>query len=299
MAKKADLLDPLVSVNDTRGKLFLVGTPIGNLEDITLRAIRVLKEVDLIACEDTRRTQKLLNHYQIRTRTVSYHEHNEMTRAPELVIQMEEGTNIALVTDAGMPVVSDPGFRLVHLAVRHNIPVIPVPGASAFVAALSASGLPVDKFRFLGFLPSRKGERRKALEGLRGATKTLAFYEAPHRLADMLKDIGEILGNRETVVAREVTKVHEEFLRGTVSETLARLRKKPVKGEVTVLLGAASPAATAEVPAPAKLIRPEIEQVMAERGLDEKGALKVVARARGISRSAAYRQWQQEKSTLP
>lgn len=150
-------MDPLDNSTKTpAGRLFIVGTPIGNLEDITLRAIRILKEVGLIACEDTRRTQKLLGHYQIKTPTISYHEHNEMTRAPELVIKMEEGTSIALVTDAGMPVVSDPGFRLVHLAIRHNVPVIPVPGASAFVAALSASGMPVDKFRFLGFLPARK-----------------------------------------------------------------------------------------------------------------------------------------------
>src|ERR1700733_148247 len=155
--------------------LYLVGTPIGNLEDITLRAIRTLKEVDLIACEDTRRTQTLLNAYKIPTRTISYHEHNEMTRAPELIIQMEEGSSIALVTDAGMPVVSDPGFRLVHLAVRHGIPVVPVPGASAFVAALAASGMPVDKFRFLGFLPSKRGERKKALSELKSATRTLIF----------------------------------------------------------------------------------------------------------------------------
>jgi 16S rRNA (cytidine1402-2'-O)-methyltransferase len=290
------ILDPLESANSAHGKLYLVATPIGNLEDMTLRAIRVLKEVDLIACEDTRRTQKLLNAYQVRTRTISYHEHNEMTRAPELVIQMGEGSDIALVSDAGMPVVSDPGFRLVHLAIRHNIPVIPVPGASAFVAALAASGMPVDKFRFLGFLPSKRGARRKALEELKGATKTLVFYEAPHRLLDMLKDVRDILSDREVVVAREVTKVHEEFLRGTASGLLERLKKRPVKGEITVLVGAAPPAAAKEEPAPATSLRREIEQVMAERGLDERGALKVVARARGISRSEAYRQLQMEKS---
>jgi 16S rRNA (cytidine1402-2'-O)-methyltransferase len=290
------ILDPLESANSAHGKLYLVATPIGNLEDMTLRAIRVLKEVDLIACEDTRRTQKLLNAYQVRTRTISYHEHNEMTRAPELVIQMAEGSDIALVSDAGMPVVSDPGFRLVHLAIRHNIPVIPVPGASAFVAALAASGMPVDKFRFLGFLPSKRGARRKGLEELKGATKTLVFYEAPHRLLDMLKDVRDILSDREVVVAREVTKVHEEFLRGTASGLLERLKKRPVKGEITVLVGVAPPAAAKEEPAPATSLRREIEQVMAERGLDERGALKVVARARGISRSEAYRQLQMEKS---
>lgn len=290
------ILDPLESANAARGRLYLIGTPIGNLEDMTLRAIRALKEVDLIACEDTRRTQKLLNAYQVRTRTVSYHEHNEMTRAPELVIQMEEGSDIALVSDAGMPVVSDPGFRLVHLAIRHNIPVIPVPGASAFVAALAASGMPVDKFRFLGFLPSKRGARRKALEEMKRATKTLVFYEAPHRLLDMLRDVCDILGNREVVVAREVTKVHEEFLRGTVSGLLERLKKRPVKGEITVLVGTAPLAAAKEEPAPATSLRREVERLMAERGLGERGALKVVARTHGISRSEAYRQLQMDKT---
>jgi 16S rRNA (cytidine1402-2'-O)-methyltransferase len=274
-----------------------VGTPIGNLEDITLRAIRVLKEVDLIACEDTRRTQKLLNAYQIRTRTISYHEHNEMTRAPELLIRMEEGSSVALVTDAGMPVVSDPGFRLVHLAIRHNIPVVPVPGASAFVAALAASGMPVDKFRFLGFLPSKKAARRKYLEGLTSATKTMIFYEAPHRLLEMLKDVQEILGEQQAVVAREVTKIHEEFLRGTVSELLERLKKRPVKGEITVLIGVADAAKGTPVQTPS--IGKEIDRVMAEQGLDQRGALKVVARERGLSRSEAYRKWQMEKTAQP
>src|SRR5271157_143559 len=294
---KPDLMDPLEdSTNGSKGKLFVVGTPIGNLEDITLRAIRILKEVDLIACEDTRRTQQLLNHYQIHTPTLSYHEHNEMTRAPELVIKLAEGENIALVSDAGMPVVSDPGFRLVHLAVRHAIPVIPVPGASAFVAALAASGLPVDKFRFLGFLPSKRGERKKALEELKDATKTLIFYEAPHRLVEMLKDAREILGEREIVVAREVTKVHEEFLRGTISTTLEYLKRKPVKGEITVLMGLHAVSDGNESAPPAASITSEIQAVMAERKVDERAALKIVARARGVSKSDAYRLLQSEKS---
>jgi 16S rRNA (cytidine1402-2'-O)-methyltransferase len=289
-------MDPLEdSTNNSKGKLFVVGTPIGNLEDITLRAIRILKEVDLIACEDTRRTQKLLNHYQIRTPTISYHEHNEMTRAPELVIKLEEGNNIALVSDAGMPVVSDPGFRLVHLAVRHNIPVVPVPGASAFVAALAASGMPVDKFRFLGFLPSKKAARRKALEELKTAPKTLVFYEAPHRILEMLRDVRDILGERETVLAREVTKLHEEFLRGPVSGLLDRLKGKTMRGEMTLLVGAAS-APLETLPADS-LIQPEIEKLMAECGLDERAALKAVAKARGISRSEAYRLLQKERPT--
>lgn len=291
---KPKVVDPLGSSNDARGKLFIVGTPIGNLEDITLRAIRTLKEVDLIASEDTRRTQKLLDHYGIRTRTISYHDHNEMTRAPELVIQMEQGMEIALVSDAGMPVISDPGYRLVQLALRHSILVVPVPGASAFVAALAAAGLPVDKFRFLGFLPGKRGARRKALEELKGAAKTLIFYEAPHRVLDMLKAVREILGDRPVVLAREVTKIHEEFLRGLVSEVLERLKEKAVKGEVTVLVG--GQASGKESPASSASIKQEIEEVMAERGLDERAALKAVARTRGISRSEAYRQLQMEKS---
>jgi 16S rRNA (cytidine1402-2'-O)-methyltransferase len=296
MPARSTFLDPLEPANGGHGKLYVVGTPIGNLEDITLRAIRILKEVDLIACEDTRRTQKLLNAYKIQTRTISYHEHNEMTRAPELVIQMEQGSSIALVTDAGMPVVSDPGFRLVHLAVRHSIPVIPVPGASAFVAALAASGLPVDKFRFLGFLPSKKGERKKALEEFKDATRTLVFYEAPHRLLEMLKDVREILGEREIVIAREVTKVHEQFLRGTIGSTLEHLKRRPVKGEITVLIGLHAASGSDDDAPPATSIISQIQAVMAERKVDERAALKIVARARGVPKSEAYRQLQAEKN---
>jgi 16S rRNA (cytidine1402-2'-O)-methyltransferase len=279
------------------GKLFIVGTPIGNLEDITLRALRTLKEVDVIACEDTRHTQKLLNHYSIKTNTTSYHQHNEMTRAPELILQLEEGSNVALVSDAGMPGISDPGFRLVQMAIRHAIPVIPIPGASAFVAALSAAGLPVDKFRFLGFLPSKKMGRRRGLKELMGAGKALIFYESPHRLVEMLEDVREILGDRPTVVAREVTKIHEEFVRGSVSEVLKILRRRPVKGEITVLVGcAASPVSESPL---GESIREELEQTMAQNGLDERDALKALARRRGISKSEAYRQWQNEKQRAP
>src|ERR1700747_825089 len=203
--------------------LYLVATPIGNLEDITLRALRVLKGVDLIACEDTRQTHKLLDHYGISTRTISYHEHNEMTRAAELVVDLEQGTRIALVTDAGMPGISDPGFRLIALAIRHHIPVIPIPGASAFLAALVASGLPTDSFRFSGFLPAKHGERRAALEAIKTAPRTQVFYETPHRIVEALSDVVEVLGNdRHVVIAREVTKLHEEFLRGRAAEVLEK-----------------------------------------------------------------------------
>src|SRR6516165_9351909 len=189
------------------GCLYLVATPIGNLEDITLRALRILKEVDQIACENTRHTQKLLSHYNIRKSLVSYHEHNEMTRAPELVVAMEDGASIALVSDAGMPLVSDPGYRLVTLCLRHRVPVVPIPGPSALLAALSASGLPNEEFLFAGFLPARSGERRRALERLRIEDRTIIFYEAPHRIAECVADAREILGDRTACLAREVTKL--------------------------------------------------------------------------------------------
>src|SRR5258707_2246132 len=218
--------------------LYLVATPIGNGEDITLRALRVLKEVDLIACEDTRQTLKLLSHYGIKTRLVSYHEHNEMTKAAELVVDLEGGAKIALVTDAGMPGISDPGFRLIALAIRHHVPVVPIPGASAFLAALVASGLPSDSFRFSGFLPAKSGQRRKLLESVRDSPRTQVFYEAPHRLLETLADVAEVLGaERHVVVAREVTKIHEEFLRGRVLEVLDQLKSRgDVKGEITLLI---------------------------------------------------------------
>src|SRR5579863_3963565 len=201
--------------------LYLIATPIGNLEDITLRALRILKEVDLIACEDTRQTLKLLSHYGIATRCVSYHEHNEMTKAAELVVDLEGGAKIALVTDAGMPGISDPGFRLIALAIRHHVPVVPIPGASAFLAALVASGLPTDSFRFSGFLPSKSGQRRRLLESFKTSPRTQVFYEAPHRLLETLEDIVEILGGRRhVVIAREFTKIHEEFLRGHAGDVL-------------------------------------------------------------------------------
>src|SRR5450432_2815878 len=172
--------------------LYLVATPIGNLEDITLRALRVLKEVDVIACEDTRQTQKLLNHYAITKRTTSYHEHNEMTKSAELVKEMQEGGSVALVTDAGMPGISDPGYRLITLAIRHHLPVVPVPGASAFLSALAASGLPTDSFRFSGFLPAKAGARRTLLEAVRNSPRTQIFYEAPHRIVESLADVVEL-----------------------------------------------------------------------------------------------------------
>ncbi len=281
--------------NGPPGKLFVVATPIGNLEDITLRAIRTLKEVDLIACEDTRRTQGLLEHYAIRTNMISYHEHNEMTRAPELILLMEEGSRVALVSDAGMPVISDPGYRLVELAIRHSIPVIPIPGPSAFVATLAAAGLPLDRFRFCGFLPSKRSQRQKSLRELAEVSETLIFYEAPHRVIEMLEDVRKAFGYCPVVIGREVTKIHEEFLRGTLSEVVERLQKKPVKGEITVLV---APQESSRKTRPARSVssvREEMESLMRKEKLSEREALKVLARSKGISKSEVYRRWQAEK----
>ena len=275
--------------------LYLVGTPIGNLEDITLRALRILKEADVIACEDTRQTQKLLHHYAIKTKTVSYHEHNEMTRSAELVLDLERGARVALVTDAGMPGISDPGFRLISLAVRHHMPVIPVPGASAFLAALVASGLPTDSFRFSGFLPAKSGQRRKVFQSVRESPRTQVFYEAPHRIVESLEDVVATLGpERHVVIAREVTKLHEEFLRGRASEVLEQLKSRDaVKGEITLLVGKADHAAQASAAPPS--VHEHVRQIMAKEQLDEKAALKKAAKERGISKSEAYRELQRER----
>jgi 16S rRNA (cytidine1402-2'-O)-methyltransferase len=277
--------------------LYMVATPIGNLEDITLRALRVLKEVDVIACEDTRQTQKLLNHYGIATRTVSYHEHNEMTRAPELVKELQEGASVALVTDAGMPGISDPGFRLISLAIRHHVPVVPIPGASAFLAALVASGLPTDSFRFSGFLPAKRGERRAVLETIKTSPRTQVFYEAPHRVVEALEDVCEVLGrDRQVVIAREVTKLHEEFLRGRAAEVLETLKSRDrVKGEITLLIGKTDEAESrAAVPTHVS-VRQRLKQIMADEKVDEKAALKKVAKERGVSKSEAYRELQRSR----
>jgi len=277
-----------LQVDSQAGCLYLVATPIGNLEDITLRALRVLKEADLIACEDTRQTQKLLQHYGIAKELVSYHEHNELTRAPELVIQLEEGARVALVSDAGTPVVSDPGHRLVTQCLRHRIPVVPIPGPSAFVAALAASGLPNEEFLFVGFLPSRAGARRKRLEMLKTESRTLVLYEAPHRLADTLADGAEILGTRRAVVAREVTKIHEEFLRGSLAELRDAARERAPRGEITLPIG---PPAEGEPRARTALsLKQRVAQLEAESGMDRKAALKQAARERGLGKREAYKQ---------
>ena len=275
--------------------LYVVGTPIGNLEDITLRALRVLRSVDRIACEDTRQTQKLLNHYEIRTPTVSYHEHNEMTRAPELIVHLEDRESIALVTDAGMPGISDPGYRLISLAVRHGIPVVPIPGASAFLSALVASGLPGETFKFNGFLPAKSGQRRKVLEEVRDLPRTQIFYEAPHRIMEALKDIVDVMGpTRHIVLAREVTKLHEEFLRGRVEDVLRTAEERgELKGEITLLIG--KPEENARPVAAKESVAEMVRRMMEQESLDEKDALKRAAKELGIGKSEAYRELQRTK----
>jgi 16S rRNA (cytidine1402-2'-O)-methyltransferase len=275
------------------GCLYLVATPIGNLEDITLRAVRILKQADVIACEDTRHTQKLLQHYGIRKEMVSYHEHNELTRSPELVIELEQGARVALVSDAGTPGISDPGHRLVTLCLRHHIPVVPIPGPSALVAALGASGLPTDEFLFVGFLPPRSGTRRKALAALKAEPRTLIFYEAPHRVVETLADAADLLGPRPAVIAREVTKLHEEFLRGPLPELLEAARKRAPRGEITLLIGAGDP--QAQQAEPGVSLKQRVEQLEAEAGVDRKAALKQAARERGLGKREAYKQLLQER----
>src|SRR5512137_1274996 len=222
------------------GTLYIVATPIGNLEDITLRAIRILKEADVIAAEDTRHTQKLLSKYDIHTPLTSYHDHNKEEKAPVLVAKMLDGKSVALVSDAGTPGISDPGYFLINLAVDQKIPVVPIPGATAAIAALSVSGLPTDSFVFEGFLPSRHASRVRRLEELKSEKRTLVFYEAPHRIIPAVEDILQVFGDRSAVVTRELTKVHEEAIRGSAAEVLRRLKSGSIKGEFTIILHGAT-----------------------------------------------------------
>jgi len=278
------------------GILYVVSTPIGNLEDITHRAVRVLSEVDVIACEDTRHTRKLLNHYGVKTKTVSYHEHNERERAAQLLESLQSGSDIAIVSDAGTPGISDPGFRIVRLALENGVPVVPVPGPTALISALVASGLPSDEFFFGGFLPARKSQRRTRLMELASIPATLVFYEAPHRIAESLRDAREILGEREAVIARELTKLHEEILRGRLSELAQRFStgEEGARGEMVLMIdrkviGGASRASDSS----------EISSLVAAleaEGVDARSALKKAAKKLGISRDEAYRRLSAERS---
>jgi 16S rRNA (cytidine1402-2'-O)-methyltransferase len=274
--------------------LYLVATPIGNLEDITLRAIRVLKQCDLITCEDTRQTLKLLNHYGIEKPTISYHEHNEASRAAELIEKLAQGARIAMVSDAGTPGISDPGFRLISLAIERGFAVVPLPGPAALIAALVASGFPLHPFTFRGFLPPKSGARRREFGNILQSSQTEIFYEAPHRIREALEDAVAALGpQRSVVVARELTKIHEEFLRGAAADVLAIANARgELKGEIVLLIG---PAAEGETRVPHVSVRDRVDQLMREEKLDEKAALKKVAKERGISKSEAYREWQQRK----
>lgn len=268
----------------------MVATPIGNLEDITYRAVRILREAGLIACEDTRHTAKLLQHYAIEKPTLSYHEHNEAARAEELVSRLEQGLDVAQVSDAGMPGISDPGYRVIRLAIERGIRVVPVPGPAALIAALAASGLPTDSFQFLGFLPARSGERRSLLEIVRTAQLTTIVYEAPHRISETMQDLVAILGaERQVVLARELTKVHEEFIRGSASEVLEALQQREIRGEITLLIGK-SEQSTKQMQK--KSVAARVEEIMREQQLDENAALKVLAKEQGISKSEAYRELQ-------
>jgi 16S rRNA (cytidine1402-2'-O)-methyltransferase len=277
--------------------LYLVATPIGNLEDITLRALRVLKGVDRIACEDTRQTHKLLNHFDIFTSTVSYHEHNEQARTAELIALLQQGGRVAVVSDAGTPAFSDPGLEIVKAAVAAGVPVIPIPGANAALSALVASGMDTDRFLYAGFLAAKPGTRRTELEALAAKADglTLVLYEAPHRILETLADVEAVWGEQaRVVVARELTKLHEEFLRGTAGEVrLALSARDRIRGEMVLLIEGKSAVQPANV---SGSVLQQVSQLMAVEGLDEKDALKRVARERGVSKSEVYRELQRQRS---
>jgi 16S rRNA (cytidine1402-2'-O)-methyltransferase len=265
------------------GRLFVVATPIGNLEDFTYRAVRVLKEAAVIACEDTRQSRKLLDHYSIDRPMVSYHEHNEAERSVELVSRMLAGESVALISDAGMPLVSDPGYRLVHAAVAAGVTVEPVPGPSAVMAALAASGLPTDAFRFCGFLPAKPGQRQHFLESLIVEEATLVFFEAPHRILETLEDLQAIMPDRPVVFARELTKLHEEFLRGTAAELREILvQREVIRGEITLLVGKGL-----RVAQTSGSLDEEVEALV-KAGLPKMDAIKAVAKKRGLSKREVY-----------
>jgi 16S rRNA (cytidine1402-2'-O)-methyltransferase len=275
------------------GTLYLVATPVGNLEDITLRALRILKEVDLIACEDTRHTAKLLTRYNIGTPRESYHKFNEESRVPKYIQLLRDGKNIALVSDSGTPLVSDPGHAFVSSCRKEGIPVIPVPGPSAAIAAITGSGLPSDSFFFAGFLPSRSALRKRRLEELAGIPATLILFEAPHRILASLEDMVPILGERKASIAREITKIHEEFIHGTLSELRDSLKNRPrIQGEITLVIERGE-----TLPAPENWpdsIKQHLETEIQKTGLGRNEALKVVAKKRGVTRKQAYNQLNEE-----
>ncbi len=270
----------------TSGTLYIVATPIGNLEDITLRAIRVLREADLIAAEDTRHTRHLLDRYQIGTQLTSYHDHNKEEKAPVLVARLLEGKNIALVSDAGTPGISDPGYFLINLAVDQNVPVVPIPGATAAIAALSVSGLPTDSFVFEGFLPAKHTARLKRLRELAGEERTLIFYEAPHKIIKTVDDMLAVFGDRRAVITRELTKIHEETIRGTLSEVLRHLNEGTIKGEFTVIIHGASTEPQKKDIDTAEYLK----NLMLHRGLSKKEAIAAAADELGLPKKEVYKE---------
>lgn len=274
------------------GTLYLVATPIGNLQDITLRALETLRSVDLIACEDTRHTRNLLNHFRISNRTVSYHEHNERERAEQLADRLMQGESIAIVSDAGTPGICDPGFSIVQRAIEIGAQVVPIPGAIAYVNAVIASGLSTNSIFFGGFLPAKKGERRKRLEEIRDIPATLVLYEAPHRLTKSLADCLEILADRRAAVARELTKLHEEIVRGTVAELGSHFASVTIKGEIVLVIDQGKPAT---VVTKSESTVSHLVAKLESEGNDHKAALKKAARQLGISKSEAYRRLIDEK----
>jgi 16S rRNA (cytidine1402-2'-O)-methyltransferase len=267
------------------GTLYIVATPIGNLEDITLRALRILKEADTIAAEDTRHTQKLLSKFDIHTPLTSYHDHNKEEKAPVLVSRLLEGKSIALVSDAGTPGISDPGYFLINLAIDQKVPVVPLPGATAAIAALSVSGLPTDRFVFEGFLPSKHTARLKRLEELVKDDRTLIFYEAPHRISQTLEDMREVLGDRKAVLTRELTKVHEQVIRGTLSEVKKQLEAGSMKGEFTIIVEATASGADRVNISPEEYLK----NLILHRGLPKKEAIAVAAHDLGVPKKEIYK----------
>ena len=266
------------------GKLYIVATPIGNLEDITLRAIRVLKEVDLIAAEDTRHTLKLLNHLEISKPLISYHRHNEDVKTDILIHKLQEGQNIALVSDAGTPGICDPGEEVIKACIECGISVIPIPGACAMINALIASGIDTKEFIFLGFLPLHKKLRKEKLVEIKNANKTVILYEAPHKLNTTLKDLKEILGNRQVVLAREITKIHEEYIRGTIDEILAK--SETLKGEMILVIEKNE--SMIENNLFGNLSLEEHYQVYENQGLEKKEIIKKIAKDRNVSKNEIY-----------
>ncbi len=268
------------------GTLYIVSTPIGNLEDISLRALRILKDVDIIAAEDTRHTRKLLSHYQISTSLTSYFEHNKLKKGDYLLTKLKQGRNVALVSDAGTPGISDPGYHLIQLALKNSIRIVPIPGSSAVIAALSVSGLPTDSFIFEGFLPAQSGKRKRYLEKLKDESRTIVLYESPKRLLATLRDLKALLEDRDIVVCRELTKIYEEILRGTVNEVIGKITDKKIKGEVTLIVAGRRKARARSQ----DFLLEEIKRHLKDSGLPLKEIIELVSKQRGIPRKVVYQE---------